>query len=361
MTGQGLPIFVGSWNAGPAAARACERARAGAGLLDAIVAGIELIEDDPAEMSVGYGGLPNEEGVVELDAAVMDGAMHKAGAVAGLRGVRHAAAVALQVMRRTDHALIVGEGALKFARQMGFKEEDLLTPEAREAWLAWKANLSTRDAWLGDSDRLPGAAGAFGAAWAGHISNTTPGRPPDAANIAANDPANLALRTNASSGPSKVPFTQGTVHLSGIDARGDLAAVTSTSGLSYKLPGRAGDTPMIGGGLYVDNDFGAAGCTGRGEASLQSCAAYEAVRMMEEGRSPAEAARESLRRLARRTREPRLLAPDGGPVFNVTVYALRKDGAVGSAAIRPGYTFVACRGGVPTLEQCVALMGPSNG
>lgn len=355
-----IPVFVGSWNAAPAAAMAMQRCRAGDAMLDAIVAGIQLIEDDPSEMSVGYGGLPNEEGVVELDAAVMDGKLHKAGAVAGLRGVRHAAAVALQVLRRTDHTLLVGDGALKFARQTGFKEEDLLTPEAREAWLAWKASLSSRDAWLGDADRLPGAAGAFGAAWAGHVSNATPGRPPDAADIAANDPARLVPPPGASSGTPRVPFTFGTVHVSGLDASGDLAAVTSTSGLSYKLPGRAGDTPMIGGGIYVDNDFGAAGCTGRGEASLQSCAAYEAVRMMEDGRDPTQAAVESLRRLARRTREPRLLAPDGGPAFNVTVYALRKDGALGAAAIRPGYTYVACTGGTPTLEKAAALMGDTS-
>ncbi|CAG0976340.1 N4-(beta-N-acetylglucosaminyl)-L-asparaginase [Phycisphaerales bacterium] len=338
----GLPVLVGSWNSGPAMVRAVERASAGLGLLDAIVEGISLVEDDPEEMSVGFGGLPNEEGVVELDAAVMDGPRHKAGAVAGLRGVRHAARVAVEVLRRTDHALLVGDGALRFARQLGFQEENLLTEQSRAAWLAWKAGLSSRDAWL-SPDEGPSEFGQ--SRWAGHRDNPTPGGPP------------ASPRPGDSGGSPAAPFTFGTIHVSGMDARGDLFACTSTSGLSYKIPGRAGDSPIVGAGLYVENRIGSAGCTGRGEAALQNAAAYHTVLSMERGLSPTEAALETLRRIARNTCERRLLASEGRPSFNVTVYALRKDGAAGAAAMHPGYTYVSCRDGEQRVENCAVLFG----
>ncbi len=341
------PIMVGSWNAGPATARAVSLFAAGAPMLDALVGGVALIEDDPAEMSVGYGGLPNEEGVVELDAAVMDGPRHKAGAVAGLKGVRHAAAVALNVLRRTDHALLVGEGALKFARQCGFKEEDLLTEQAREAWLRWKATLSLRDGWIGPDD----AATDFGhARWAGHHANPTPGGP--------GGPGGEADQTGpgGAGGQPTAPFTYGTVHVSALtEPGGDLFSCTSTSGLSYKIPGRAGDTPMIGAGLYTDNRAGSAGCTGRGEATMHNAASYHAVLLMEQGRAPTEAALEALRRVASRTLEPRLLSAPGRPSFNVTLYALRKDGEVGAASILPGYTYVTQHGPETKLGACPSV------
>ncbi|MBL0927209.1 MAG: N(4)-(beta-N-acetylglucosaminyl)-L-asparaginase [Phycisphaerales bacterium] len=334
------PILVASWNGGPATARAAERHLAGVPLLDAIVEGITLIEDDPDEMSVGYGGLPNEEGEVELDAAVMDGPLHKGGAVAGLRRVRHAARLALEVLRRTDHALLVGEGAARFARQLGFHEENLLTPKARDAWLAWKADLSPRDAWLSPNEQTTGFGGAL---WAGHHANPTPGGPP---------PASHAPRPGESGGAPRAPFTFGTVHASGLDVRGDLFSCTSTSGLSYKIPGRVGDSPILGSGLYTDNTVGSAGCTGRGEASMQSCAAFQTVALMEAGRTPTEAATETLRRIAARTREARLLRTGGAPAFNVTVYAVRKDGQTGAASMHEGYQYVVQRGREQRVERC---------
>lgn len=308
--------MVGSWNAGPATARAAALVHEGLPLLDAIVRGIAIVEDDPAEMSVGYGGLPNEEGEVELDAAVMDGPRHKAGAVAGLQGVRYASAVALEVLRRTDHALLVGEGAAKFAKQCGFRSEDLVTPQSRAAWLAWKASLSSKDAWIADDERTQFDT----ARWAGVKDNPTPGKPPE------------------------IPFTFGTIHVSGVDAQGDCFAVTSTSGLSYKIPGRVGDSPIVGSGIFVDNAVGCAGATGRGEASLQNCAAFDIVRRMESGLDPQQACLETLRTIMRRTREPRLLDASGNPSFNVTLYAIRKDGATGAASIHPGYTYVTQQG-----------------
>jgi N4-(beta-N-acetylglucosaminyl)-L-asparaginase len=320
--------MIGSWNARPATERAAALHRAGAGLLDAIVAGIALVEDDPAEMSVGYGGLPNEEGEVELDAAVMDGPRHKAGAVAGVRGVRHVSAVALQVLRRTDHALLVGEGARKFARQVGFVEENLLTPAARDAWLAWKANLSTKDGWISEQE----SRSDFGTAlWAGHASNPTPG------------------------GPPTVPFTYGTIHVSGRDGAGHLYACTSTSGLSYKIPGRVGDSAIVGAGIFTDNDVGSAGATGRGEATLHHCASYEVVRGMEAGMMPGEACVAALRRMASRTREGRLRDEGGRPGFNVTLYAVRKDGEVGAASMHPGYECIVQRGEVCVVERAASV------
>jgi N4-(beta-N-acetylglucosaminyl)-L-asparaginase len=338
------PVFVGSWNAGPAAKLALKTVLAASRppLLDALVKGVALIEDDPEEMSVGFGGLPNEVGEVELDASVMDGNLHRAGAVAGLKRVKNAAAVAREVLRRTDHALLVGEGALTFARQCGFPEQDLVTPKAREAWLNWKARLSIRDGWIGPDDTTQD----FGdAVWAGHESNDTPGRPPEK-NTTTPAPGQSA-------GAPDVPFTFGTVHLSALvpgpsqpgQSEPEMAAVTSTSGLSYKIPGRVGDSPIVGAGLYCDARAGSAGATGRGEATLQCGAALLIVEAMARGMDPAEACIDTLKRIASRTRERRLLDAHGRPTFNVTLYALRADGLTGSASMHAGYTHVASRGG----------------
>lgn len=323
--------MIGSWNALPALARAAERLGAGVPLLDAVVEGISLVEDDPDEMSVGYGGLPNEDCVVELDAAVMDGVSHRSGAVAGLRGVRHAARVALQVMRRTDHSLLVGEGALKFAKLLGFHEEDLLTERARSAWLDWKAHLSERDAWI-----APGqGASSFGTArWAGRAG-----------------PEMLA----PDAPPPKVPFTYGTIHVSGLDSGGNMASCTSTSGLSYKIAGRVGDSPVVGAGLYTDNAVGSAGATGRGESVLQVCGAHTIVARMDAGDSPAEACLFALRKIVDRTRLPHLRDDEGRPTFNVTFYALRKDGAFGSASMHEGYEFAVLENGRARAERAAWL------
>ncbi|MCX5688329.1 MAG: N(4)-(beta-N-acetylglucosaminyl)-L-asparaginase [Planctomycetota bacterium] len=330
------PTLIASWNGAPATKLAALLHSRGTPLLDAIVEGIKLVEDDPEELSVGYGGLPNEEGDVELDACVMDGPLHKAGAVAGLKRVRHAAAVAREVLRRTDHALLVGEGALKFARQCGFREEDLMTAKSREAWLAWKAELSPRDGWISPTE----AASDFGhARWAGHADNPTPGGPPPGDSTTA----------------PRAPFTYGTIHVSGLDASGNLYACTSTSGLSYKIPGRAGDSPIVGAGVYTDNAAGSAGATGRGESTLHNCAAYEVVRLMEQGRGPTEAALETLRRMAARTKEGRLLASPGRPNFNVTIYALRKDGQVGCASMHEGYEFITQSGDCCRVEKAASV------
>ncbi len=212
------------------------------------------------------------------------------------------AALALEVLRRTDHSLLVGEGALKFAKALGFPEENLLTPKAREAWLEWKQELSTRDGWLSPNE----TKSDFGAArWAGHETNPTPGGPPRDVSPPEGP------RPGDGRTASKVPFTYGTIHVSGLDSVGDLYCATSTSGLSYKIAGRTGDSPIVGAGLYAENGVGSAGATGRGEATLQSCAAFRVVMHMSAGMEPAAACLEALRAIAANTREPRLLREAG--------------------------------------------------
>jgi N4-(beta-N-acetylglucosaminyl)-L-asparaginase len=313
-----LPVVISSGNGLPAVNRAMELLRAGPDPAEAVVGGVALVEDDEKDMSVGKGGLPNEDGVVQLDASVMHGPSHKAGAVAALERIRNPARVALHVLRETDHVLLVGAGALAFAKRMGFQEEDLLTDEAREAWLRWKRNQNRDDDWLDDDQRVA--------------------VPPGAAALA---------------GP--IPFTHGTIHCAAVDAKGDVGACTSTSGLSWKLAGRVGDSPIVGAGMFVDNAVGAAGATGRGEAVIQSCGAFQLVQHMARGAEPVEACLEVLRWIAARTKLPMLLNDRGEPSFGVTFYALRKDGAFGSACMHKGARFTVHDGREGRTEQSVPL------
>jgi N4-(beta-N-acetylglucosaminyl)-L-asparaginase len=322
---------ISSGNGERAVARAMELIRGGGHPLDAIVEGIKIVEDDPNDMSVGYGGLPNEEGVVQLDASVMDGLLHRAGAVAALENIKNPAAVALLVSRRTDHVMLVGAGALKFAKKMGFKEEDLLTDAAREAWVKWRANLGKDDDWLNDDERDAAEPGKkTGMRSSPHRVEGGPVVPDSTKRV-----------TGA---PDGVPFTWGTIHCSAVTEDGHVAACTSTSGLSWKLPGRVGDSPIVGAGMYCDNAVGSAGATGRGEAVIQVCGAFSIVQHMESGKTPGEACLTVAKRIADHTREKRLLDEKGRPKFNVTLYAVRKDGAYGSASLWKGSRFAVSDG-----------------
>lgn len=269
--------------------------------VSAAVQGVAIVEADPNDTSVGYGGLPNEDGVVQLDSACMDGPHHNAGAVACIEGIMHPAQVAERVMDRTDHVLLVGHGAKKFALEQGFKEENLLTPGSHKAWLEWQAKRN-------DDDRLWPLNGAD----------------PDA-------PWKLA---------EERPW--GTIHCSVLAPNGDLGCCTTTSGLAYKIPGRVGDSPLIGCGLYCDNGVGSAGATGRGEAAIHSGGSWLVVERMRAGDEPVEACLHALRRVAEQTQrmsrwQPALWAKDK-PAFGLTFYALRKDGRFGSASMvgKPG-------------------------
>ncbi|MEW6061310.1 MAG: N(4)-(beta-N-acetylglucosaminyl)-L-asparaginase [Bacteroidota bacterium] len=287
-------VVIASVNGLSAVSKAMTMINDGKDALDAVIAGVNIIEDDPNDMSVGYGGLPNEDGIVELDASVMHGPTHRCGAVASLRNIKNPSKVARVVMERTDHVLLVGEGALKFAKMHGFKEENLLTDEAREMWVKWKENLSTQDDYL----------------------------PPHGVND-----KDIGAKFD------EVMQTYGTINCLAKDLNGNLSGVTTTSGLSYKIAGRVGDSPIIGAGLYVDNEIGAAGSTGRGEANLVSCNSVMIVEWMGQGKSPEEACLMACKRVAEHTKMKRLLKEDGKPNFNVTFYAINKRGEYGSAAI----------------------------
>ncbi len=228
----------------------------GGSALDAVEKSTNIVELDPEDTSVGYGGLPNEEGVVQLDSCVMDGKTYSAGAVASLENIKTPCSVARIIMERTDHVLMVGPGALAFAKKWGFKEENLLTEKARKIWLQWKENLSETDDW--------------------------------------GPPEHMVIKKVAHV-REHVPFTYGTTNHLAIDKNGDIAGITSTSGLSYKIPGRVGDSPIIGAGLYVDNEVGAAGATGRGEDVIKSCASYYIVMRMRDGRTPQQACEDAMK------------------------------------------------------------------
>lgn len=295
------PIAIASSNGMQATAKAMELIRQGADALDAVVAGVNIVEDDPNDNSVGYGGLPNEDGVVELDASVMHGPTGRGGAVASLRNIKNPSKVAKLVMERTDHVLLVGEGALRFAKAHGFVEMDLLTDESRKAWLQWKESLSTKDDWLPPHD-------------------------PDAVDIGA--------------GPLKEGRSTGTINCSAIDLKGNISGCTTTSGLAFKIAGRVGDSPILGAGLYVDNEVGAAGSTGRGEANLLSCSSVLIVEFMRQGKSPEEACLMAVERIVHQTKMRRLLDRHGRPKFDVAFYAINKRGDYGSASIWSGARYV---------------------
>lgn len=300
---------IASDNGVAAVAKAYEEMAKGSAPVDAAVAGVNLNELDPEDTTVGYGGLPNEEGVVELDAAVMDGPSHRAGAVASLRNIKTPSLVALKVMRRSDHVLLVGEGALRFARAHGFREEELLTEKSRKLWLYWKETLSARDDWF----------------------------PPSAEEIA-RDPVLRGRPT-------------GTIHLSARNAAGDLGCTTTTSGLAFKIPGRVGDSPLIGDGLYLDNEVGSAGGTGRGEAAILACGAFAIVERMRAGREPLDACLDVLARVADQSRRNGNADAQGKPTFDLTFYALAKDGRFASAGLWSGASFAVCDAAGARLEQ----------
>ncbi|HHI79488.1 MAG TPA: asparaginase [Planctomycetes bacterium] len=312
-------VAVSSRNGLKAVERAYEAMTQGKRPVDAAVHGVAVVEADPRDMSVGYGGLPNADGVVELDSCVMDGPTQLAGAVGALRGIMHPAQVALKVMRRTDHVLLVGEGALRFARMHGFKEENLLTERARKRWLRWREGLSRRDDWVEPGENDLGAPG---------------------------DP-----ETGKKGKEEVEPRPTGTIHLSALDAKGRLGACTTTSGLAFKIPGRVGDSPLIGCGLYVDNDIGSAGSTGRGEAVILSNGSSSVVEQMRQGKSPTDACLEVLKRIAHFTRIPRLLDAKGRPNFQVNFYAVNKKGEFGAAAFYPAKYAVCTEEGARILDQ----------
>lgn len=316
--------------------------QAGGDTLDAAIAGVNLVELDPKDNSVGYGGLPNENGVVELDASVMHGPSRRAGSVAAIRNIKTPSSVAKLVMEKTDHIMLVGDGALAFAKAMGFKEEDLLTEESRLAWLTWKQNLRDRNGHSNWSDGLDAPPGKPSARMRDLFPNA--------------DEQTLAWAEWVSVNPPT-----GTINCLSLSSKGEISGVTTTSGLAWKLAGRVGDSPIVGAGLYVDQDVGAAGSTGRGEENIRICGAHSIVELMRAGRSPKEAVLEALKRVARNYNNDSRLEK-----FDINFYALRKDGEYAGGSLWSGsrrrdgsFTsrkFAVNDGGESRLEDCDFLL-----
>ncbi len=265
----------------------------GGNAVDAVEKAANVIEVDPEDTSVGYGGLPNERGVVQLDSSFMDGKTYSAGAVACLENIKTPASVAKLVMQRTDHVLLVGAGALEFAKAWGFQEENLLTEKARKIWLRWKEEMSRTDDWGGPE----------------HLQDLQ------------------KLESWWQDFPD-IEHHYGTTNVLAIDKNGDIAGCTTTSGLSFKLNGRVGDSPIIGAGLYVDNEVGAAGATGRGEDVIKSCASYYMVLRMKDGRTPQQACEDALKMIADRYKK---VNPDFFP--SEKFVAINKAGETGCATM----------------------------
>jgi len=275
-------------------AKAFKMLTAGADVLAAVVAGVNIVELDPEDTSVGYGGLPNAEGVVQLDASVMHGPSKRAGAVACLEGVRTPSLVAQKVMEETDHHLLVGQDAQRFARNLGFSiEADLNTDKSRKLWLEWKRRT--------DPEHYP--------------------KPKERAEAWRR--AGLAMVAEGLLDPEHF---YGTINCNGVNAKGEVAGVTTTSGLAWKIPGRVGDSPILGAGLYVDGEVGAAGSTGRGEANMFSLGSFLVVEAMRQGRTPKDAALAALERVVANTVEKRLRNGRGRPNFNVVYYVVNTKG-----------------------------------
>ena len=307
--------------------------------LEAIVAGVQIVELNPNDQSVGLAGLPNEDGVVQLDASCMHGPTKRAGSVGCLEDVAEAAAVAKAIMDHTDHIMLVGAGAKKFAIEMGFKTQNLLTEQSRRDWLRWKAKLNPSDNWLDPVDPPPGPTAPAGAK-----------RP---------SPDNQYSGVHVYRDASGVPYTYGTINMNAVTATGDIASVTTTSGLSWKIPGRVGDSPIIGAGQYCDNEVGAAGSTGRGEANIKVCGAFLAVEFMRQGLSPQQALMKVMERVVAMT-EKRLLDDRGRPYFQLQYYAVNKKGEYAGACAYEGSKFAFADANGARLEDCAYLFKRSE-
>lgn len=332
------PLIISSSNGLQALTLGMGLLKRGADTLDAVLAVVAVQEDDPRDNSVGYGGLPNEEGDVELDASVMHGPTRRAGSVASIRHIKNPSKVAKLVMERTDHIMLVGPGALRFAEAHGFERINLLTEDSRRRWLAWKESMSDLDSWgpgLDSPDWKEKMTGLLPANWTQEQKD-----------------AELAYMRELTLHPPT-----GTINCLAVNEKGDISGCTTTSGLAWKIAGRVGDSPIIGAGLYVDNDVGGAGSTGRGEENIRISGAHTIVEMMRKGMHPREACLEAAARVARNFNNDKKRMSK----FNINFYALNKDGQHGSSTLwarddrrRPRYAVH--DGTEPKAVECTPLL-----
>ncbi|MES2304875.1 MAG: N(4)-(beta-N-acetylglucosaminyl)-L-asparaginase [Gemmatimonadota bacterium] len=299
------PVAVASANGLRGVARAVELVMKGADTLDAAVEGVKIQELDPNDQSVGYGGLPNEEGVVQLDASCMHGPTRRAGSVGALEGIKTPSEIARLILKYTNHIMLVGKDAQRFATSYGYPIEDLLTPASREAWLHWRANRGSDDNWADQASTV------------------------------------------------KMAYTTGTINMDVVAPNGDISSCTTTSGLSWKIPGRVGDSPIIGAGQYTDNDVGAAGSTGLGELNIMVCGGFLTVEHMRQGMAPKDAALATLKRVMM-VAPKRLIEANGRPKFQLQFYAVNKKGQYGAAALTES-KFAVCDEKGARLEDCATM------
>jgi N4-(beta-N-acetylglucosaminyl)-L-asparaginase len=302
-----VPVMISAANGVNALPKGMEILKNGGDTLDAVIAAVTIVEDDPNDDSVGYGGLPNEEGEVELDASVMHGPTRRAGSVASVRRIKNVAKLAKTVMERTNHVMIVGDGARRYAVAEGFEEINLLTDHSRKIWLAWKAKTSFN--WRPGTDSPE---------WNDHM-----------ASLFDHDEEKIAYAERVISRPPT-----GTINCLAVNAKGEVSGTTTTSGLAWKIPGRIGDSPIIGAGLYVDGDVGGAGSTGKGEENIKVCGGHTIVEMMRKGMKPTEACMEAMGRVVRNYNNDKKKLG----TFHLYFYALNKDGEYGSVSLwKNGY------------------------
>jgi N4-(beta-N-acetylglucosaminyl)-L-asparaginase len=335
------PVVISSANGLAACAKAMEMLKNGADTLDAVIAGVNIVELDPNDTSVGYGGLPNEDGVVELDASVMHGPTRRCGSVAAIQGIKTPSKIAKLVMDHTTHVMLVGDGALKFAQAYGYQKEDLLTDKSRTAWLVWKESLRSPKAfnnWISMDQNLSADAGApmkeLKAAFPG-VDDTT-----------------LQWAWEMALHPA-----YGTINCLSLNDKGAMSGVTTTSGLAWKIPGRVGDSPIIGAGLYVDQDVGGAGSTGVGEENIRIAGGHTIVESMRRGMTPREAVLEALKRVSRNYNDDQSKLEK----LDIEFYALRKDGQHAAGSLwgnHRSYKVYSVNDGAESRhEPCVFLYG----
>ncbi|HEX3926580.1 MAG TPA: isoaspartyl peptidase/L-asparaginase [Gemmatimonadales bacterium] len=301
----GGPVAVCSSNGLRGVGLAVSLMTKGSDPLDAGIEGVKIQELDPNDQSVGYGGLPNADGVVQIDASCMHGPTKRAGAVGALEGIRTASEVVRMIMKYTPHVMLVGQDAQRFAVEYGFKIEEMLTPASREAWLHWRANLSKDDNYLD-------------------------------------------LKPN-----EKVAHTTGTCPMMLLAPNGDMASVVTTSGLAWKVPGRVGDSGIVGAGQYTDNDVGSAGSTGLGEANIMVAGGFQTVDHMRRGLAPKDACLATLKSVMAMT-PPRLIDERGRPRYQLQYYAVNKKGEYGAAALTAS-TFAVCDSKGSRTEDCAVM------